>query len=1222
MNQYDPVIQAAEMKCDKAAAFDNAGSSLTALKAFNKILLEFPAYPRALHARGILLFKLGKADEAVDAIKDCLDKNPKYLDALNSLGNIYRSCYSYEDALACYNKILDHDDKNYRAYYCIGQIKQKERDDDAALKYFHKAVKCDKTFVPAYLGIINTYKKLNKLVEAEKICRKALKLEPGNSEAQYLLAAIRAEHGDIPEAISLMEKIKPSDPYGMAAHASKLYYLNLLPEITQEQIYDQSRLFEKQFALQLNSLQSPHVNCPDPERKLRIGFVSGDIKLHPVARHLRPLLQNLDRSRFELYAYNNYNVHDEVTEEFKSLFCYWRNIHEVSDEKSAEMVRLDTIDILFDLSGYTGYSRLMLFARKPAPIQVSWIGYFNTTGFDAMDYIISDDITTPEGQDQWFSEEILRMPQSRFCYDPRADILPDVSGLPVLKRGYIAFGAFCKINKLNDSVVKTWASILAAVPASRLILKWFAYKDRTVIKSVSDRFAKYGIDSSRLEFRQESGYIDLLREYTDDIDISLDTFPHSGGATSCDAFSMGVPVLTLSGKIPISRQTHGFLKTMGLENELVAYSESEYIDLAVKLATDLPRLEKLRSILRERFLGSPVCDGVTFTRDFELAMRAVWRRWCHGKTIEGVLSCELLNTSEIYNEGINLMGVHSYNQAAVYFAKVLETDKKNDKAMNNLAICLWEQGELEEAEKVLRLARKTNRKNDDVCCNLSGLLISKNKQAALVYSRKGLEINAENLDLYSNHIVALLELSKLTEALETMNIVINKFPISSKIMAQSANCYGAMGNTEQADACLRKSLELDISNANAHSNLLYVMNNSDKYLQRQMFEEATNWDRLHSVRPDSWVIQPAPVRKEAKLRIGLVSADFRQHPGGMLLYPFIEHYDRNCLEVFCYFNHHKYDQMTSAIRSKSNSWREVAHLSDQQLYDLVRNDQIDILIDMNGHTDKHRLKFFSMKPCRVQATWLGFFNTTGVSAIDYFISDEFTTPDWMQQWFSEKIVRMPYSRFCYAAPEYSPLVSLAPSEWKGFITFGAFNNCAKLSDTTLNMWAQVLKEVPKSRLMLKWRSYRDKNVKSWIYDRFERLGISKNRIMIRQDINHSQMLADYSDVDIVLDTFPFNGGMTSIEALWMGVPIVTMAGETPASRQSGSFLGLVGLEDCIASDLEGYVRAAVQLSSNRDRLYDIRGTLRQRMKKSPLMDGELFANNMQCLLEHMYQDKK
>lgn len=263
-----------------------------------------------------------------------------------------------------------------------------------------------------------------------------------------------------------------------------------------------------------------------------------------------------------------------------------------------------------------------------------------------------------------------------------------------------------------------------------------------------------------------------------------------------------------------------------------------------------------------------------------------------------------------------------------------------------------------------------------------------------------------------------------------------------------------------------------------------------------------------------------------------------------------------------------------------------------------------------------------MKPCRVQATWLGFFNTTGVSAIDYFISDEFTTPDWMQQWFSEKIVRLPYSRFCYAAPEYSPLVSLAPSEWKGFITFGAFNNCAKLSDTTLNMWAQVLKEVPKSRLMLKWRSYRDKNVKNWIYDRFERLGISKNRIMIRQDINHSQMLADYSDVDIVLDTFPFNGGMTSIEALWMGVPIITLAGETPASRQSGSFLGLVGLEDCIASDLDGYVSAAVQLSSNRDRLYDIRGTLRQRMKKSPLMDGALFAKNMQCLLEHMYQDKK
>ena len=264
---------------------------------------------------------------------------------------------------------------------------------------------------------------------------------------------------------------------------------------------------------------------------------------------------------------------------------------------------------------------------------------------------------------------------------------------------------------------------------------------------------------------------------------------------------------------------------------------------------------------------------------------------------------------------------------------------------------------------------------------------------------------------------------------------------------------------------------------------------------------------------------------------------------------------------------------------------------------------------------------FTMKPCAIQATWLGFFNTTGVNAIDYFISDEFTTPEWMQESFSEKIVRLPNSRFCYAAPEYSPFVSLAPSEWKGYITFGAFNNVAKLSDTTVRMWSQVLKQVPKSRLLLKWKSYRDKSVKEALIQRFEQHGISRSRLMLRKDIHHAQMLADYSDVDIVLDTFPFNGGMTSVEALWMGVPIITLAGMTPASRQTGSFLRLVGLDECITFEQDAFVEAAVQLAANPDRLFEIRGTLRQRMKKSSLMDGALFARAMEKLLDSMYQEQ-
>jgi len=1221
MPKYDPFIPNAESMCDAAADSDKVGNSAQSLELFEHVLKQFPLYPRALHAKGAMLHRSGDSDQAIEILNNCLDANPLYLDALNTLGNIYRTQYRYDEALACYEKIIAVDPKNYLAHCNMGEVKQKDQDENGALECFKKAIKHNRTFVPAYLGIIRIYKRRNRLIEAEKLCRKILRFEPDNAEAQFMIGAIRAEYGDIQETIRWMDKVKHSDPFGFVAHASKIYYFNLLPEISQKEIYRESRLFEKRFARQYHHLQTPLINSPDPERKLRIGFVSCDIKLHPVARHLRPLIQHLDRDRFELYAYNNFNIHDEVTEDFKSLFCYWRNIHELSDEKAVEMVRLDTIDILFDLSGFTGLSRLLMFARKPAPIQISWIGYFNTTGLSAMDYIISDGVTVQPGEDAWFSEKVLRMPHSRFCYDPCVDILPEIAPTPAIKRGYVTFGAFNKVNKLNDVVVRAWAEILQAVPDARLILKWPAYKDKTAIKSVSDRFSRFGVDSDRLEFRTESGYRDLLKEYTDDIDIVLDTFPHSGGATSCDALIMGVPVITFSGNIPISRQTSAFLKLMGLERELVTYSLDDYVARAIALAGDLNLITDLRASLRDRFLSSYLCDGVLFTNDFEAMMRSVWRNWCRGKSVESALAQKPLNVDEVFNEGINLMDIRFHAESSHYFRKVIEITPRNDKAMNNLAICLWELGDLEGAEKALRRARIINRNNGDVCCNLSGILLLKNKQAALAYSRKGLAIASENPDLHINHIFALLELSKLTEALEAAKKMMDKFPVSSKIMAIIAGCYGVMGNTEQADRSLRKALEIDGTNADAHSNLLYLMNNTDRYTQQQLYEEALQWDRTHSATIVNTKQHLPPVKKHGKLRIGLVSADFRQHPGGMLFYPFIEHYDRNGLEIYCYYNHHKYDDMTNAIRSKCDTWREVISLSNQQLFDVILKDKIDILIDMNGHTDKHRLRLFSMKPCRVQATWLGFFNTTGVSTIDYFISDEFTTPHWMQKWFSEQIVRLPHSRFCYVAPDYSPLVSMSPSEWKGYITFGSFNNCSKLSDTTIKMWAAVLKEIPKSRMLLKWKSYRDHSVKEWIIERFEQEGISKNRVMIRRDIHHSQMLADYSDVDIVLDTFPFNGGMTSIESLWMGVPIITLAGTTPASRQTGSFLRVLGLDDLIADTQDEYVATAVKLTSDRARLYDIRACLRKRMISSPLMNGELFAKNMQSLFEQMLRER-
>lgn len=1217
--QYEH-IPAAELLCEEAAEYNKSGDIKAAFNKFKMILEEYPFYPRAYHAKAVLLHKGGEHEEAISVLNDCISRNPGFIDAINSLGNVYRFKYCFDDAVACYEKILLIDNNNYRAYFNLGEVLQKELNETKALKMFKKCVECNPLYVPAYLAVIRIYKKKSKLVQAVKLCNKVLKLDPFNAEATFMVAAVKAEYGFVPESIRYMEKIKHSESFGLSAHASIIYYLNLLPEITQEQIYMESIHFAERFSKKYEEFQTPHANCPDPHRKLRIGFVSGDIKLHPVARHLRPLIQNISRDQFELYAYNNFNIHDDVTEDFKSLFCYWRNIHEISDEKVVEMIRLDTIDILFDLSGYTGCSRLILFARKPAPIQISWIGYFNTTGFPTMDYLISDDITIRPEEEKWFSEHILRMSCGRFCYEPRKDILPEVAPLPAKRNGYITFGAFNKVNKLNSTVLSAWSNILKSVPGSKLILKWPSYKDKTLIRSLTHRFNKFGILPEQLEFRPESGYIDLLKEYTNDIDIVLDTFPHSGGATSCDSLCMGVPVVTLSGATPISRQTHGFLKLMGYEEELVAFSTDEYQKKAIGLAGSLTKLKYFRGELRDKFMNSPICDGASFTKEFEAEMRRIWHQCCDGKSIDSVLSKHPLNSNELFNEGIIQMDSGEYRNAIKYFEKTIELDPKNDRAFNNLGICCWSQGYIERAEQLWRRGRKLNNHNDDICCNLAGVMLHKKRyHVALSYCMKGLQLTDKNLDLYLTKASALQGLGRFFEAHAVLIATAEKFPCSSKVHSIIGSSYAAMGNVDQAVSYYRRSAEMDSSNSATHSNLLFMMNNSDCYTQREIYEEALNWDRHHSLAP-----LPNPyvsVKENGRLRVGLVSADFNRHPGGMLFAPFMEHYSHELLEVYCFYNNQRQDTLTSSIKSHADRWHDVTYLSDKELYDLIQKDKIDLLIDMNGHTDKSRLRLFSMKPCAVQATWIGYFNTTGVCAIDYFISDEFTTPGWMQAFFSEKIVRIPNSRFCYSAPEYSPLVSLSPSEWKGYITFGAFNNGAKLSDTTIKMWAQVLKSVPKSRLILKWKAFKDKDVKERLLERFQSEGVGRHRISTHGSIVHAQMLADYSDVDIVLDTFPFNGGMTSIEALWMGVPIITMTGSTPASRQTGSFLRLLGLDDLVTDEPGSYVEAAVKLASERERLYEIRGTLRQRMKKSPLMNGELFARNLEKLFMSMYQEQ-
>ncbi len=425
-------------------------------------------------------------------------------------------------------------------------------------------------------------------------------------------------------------------PDYVQAHSNILLTLNYLPGISAETLLEEHRAFDDQQARRFMPVPPPWPNDKDPERRLRIGYVSGDFHLHPVGNYLVGPLEQHDRAGFEVFCYSNDAQEDHVTARIAQATDHWRNILGMPDERAAGLVRHDKIDILVDLSGHTDKNRLLLFALKPAPVQVSWLGYPGTTGMLAIDYLVMDACTMPPDAD-WAVEAVVRLPHGRFCYSP-PPYTPDVSMPSARPHGAVTFGSFNNVGKIGPDVVRLWARVLHAVPDSRLLLKWKELDQPSAVERMTEAFAAAGVGPDRLELRAGSAHGAMLAEYAD-VDIALDTFPFGGGLTSSEALWMGVPIVTLPQDRVASRQTLAFLHGLGLD-DLAASSQDDYVRIAAALAADPARRAELRRTLRPRMAASPLTDGAQFTPGLEAAYRQMWRRWCAGEapvaiTIEG-----------------------------------------------------------------------------------------------------------------------------------------------------------------------------------------------------------------------------------------------------------------------------------------------------------------------------------------------------------------------------------------------------------------------------------------------------------------------------------------------------------------------------------------------------------------------------------------------------------
>jgi predicted O-linked N-acetylglucosamine transferase (SPINDLY family) len=456
--------------------------------------------------------------------------------------------------------------------------------------------------------------------------RRAIELRPNFAAAHFNLGLTLEKLGRMDEAIAGFRAALKIQPTLRNAHSSLLFAIHFQEASDPQAIFEEHRAWNRAFAQPLAKLAQPHANVPDPDRRLRIGYASADFRQHSVSFFIEPLLAAHDPGQFEIFCYADLPKRDATTDRLQKLTPNWREITGRPDREVADIIRRDQIDILVDLAGHTGVNRLSVFATRPAPVAVTYLGYIDTTGMDAIDYRLSDAIADPPGMtEQFHSERLLRLPRTFACYCPPEEA-PEVGPPPAISAGYVTFGAFTTLAKISKQAMETWGAILSRVADSRLLILAEGLRYPSVQNSIFASFDAAGIRRERIALLDQVTFEEYLQAHQR-IDVMLDTFPVNSHTVTCQALWMGVPIISLAGGAYCQRLGLSVMSNLGLP-ELVAATPSEYAEIAAKLAADLPRVTELRAGLRQRMAASPLMDAPGFARDFEAACRNVWRSWC------------------------------------------------------------------------------------------------------------------------------------------------------------------------------------------------------------------------------------------------------------------------------------------------------------------------------------------------------------------------------------------------------------------------------------------------------------------------------------------------------------------------------------------------------------------------------------------------------------------
>lgn len=574
---------------------------------------------------GNLLAMKSEFAQAVEYFDRALAIDPGNKALAGNLASALKESGQTERALEVLQAAIGQHPDAAELHYNLGLVFLDSRRPEQAVASFHDALRLRPAFAEALTNLGRAYRNLGLLGHAAQALGESIRLRPEYVKARSNLGVVLHEAGRVEEAILCLRQgleILPNQP---DASSNLLLYLAYSPAMDRQGIYEEHLRWHERLVRPLITGAMSHANVRAAQKRIRLGYVSSDFKQHSVAFFIEPILANHDRERFEVICFSNSRSQDDYTARLKQFADSWYELHGLTDEEAARLIQNEKIDILIDLSLHTRGNRLLLFALKPAPVQISMLGYPQTTGLAAMDYRLGDPyLDPPDWRDVYNSEKLLRMLASYFCYRPPLDA-PEISAVPVRNSGQITFGCFNTLAKLNLPTARLWAEVMNSAPNSRLNLKARGLGDDSVRTQVLDLLAGVGIDRARVNLLAGGPLNEYLTQLGD-LDIALDPTPFCGGATTCHTLWMGVPVISLAGETPVGRLGLSILTNSGM-GELVAQTPQEYVRIAADLAGDLDRLERMRRDMRSRMRASPLMDEIGYTRALEDHYQTAWQTW-------------------------------------------------------------------------------------------------------------------------------------------------------------------------------------------------------------------------------------------------------------------------------------------------------------------------------------------------------------------------------------------------------------------------------------------------------------------------------------------------------------------------------------------------------------------------------------------------------------------